>query len=66
MGSRGSFRLSIEGIEATQATQFYKSFRDLYAATAEPVKFVPRVARKPLAIRVYADFHGPAGCRGEL
>ena len=47
--------ISIEGIELTQAIQFYRSERRLDPATAEPDNSVPLVASKPLAVRVYPD-----------
>ena len=47
--------ISVEGIEATQATQFYRAERHLDAATAEPDNAIPLVAGKPLALRVYPD-----------
>ena len=47
--------LTIEGIEATQATQFYQSSRHLHAPHSEPDNSVPLIERKHLAIRVYPD-----------
>lgn len=51
--------LTIEGIEATQATQFYRSSRHLHAPHAEPDNSVPLIDRKHLAIRVYPDLQVP-------
>ncbi len=56
---KDSYQPYIEGLEATQATQFYKSFRHLDPATAEPDNSVPLVAGKPLAIRVYPGMANP-------
>ena len=51
--------LTIEGIEATQATQFYKSSGHLHAPHAEPDNSVPLIDRKHLAIRIYPDLRRP-------
>ena len=51
--------LTIEGIEATQATQFYRSSRHLHSPHAEPDNSVPLIERKHLAIRVYPDLQAP-------
>lgn len=51
--------LTIEGIEATQATQFYRSSRHLHAPHAEPDNSVPLIDQKHLAIRVYPDLQVP-------
>ena len=45
--------LTVDGIEATQGTQFYKS--QLPAGQAEPDNSVPLIDTKHLAIRVYPD-----------
>lgn len=50
-----SLQLAIEGIEATQGTQFYKSSRHLPSGQAEGDNSVPLIQRKHLAIRVYPD-----------
>lgn len=50
-----TMQVGIEGIEATQGTQFYKSSRHLHAPHAEPDNSVPLIKRKHLAIRVYPD-----------
>lgn len=55
-----SWKLAVEGIEATQATQFYCSSRHLDAATAECDNSVPLVAGKPVALRVYPDLRKPS------
>ncbi len=47
--------LKIEGLEATQGTQFYKSSRHLPPGQAEADNSVPLTERKHLAIRVYPD-----------
>src|SRR5262245_9997697 len=64
MARRGWFQLSIEGIEATQATQFYRSARHLDRKTAEHDGAVPLVAGKALALRVYPDVRAPEGQDG--
>ncbi len=47
--------LTIEGLEATQGIQFYKSSRHLPVGQAEADNAVPLIERKHLAIRVYPD-----------
>lgn len=47
--------ITIEGIEASQCTQFYKSERHLGAPYAEPDNSIPLIKNKSLAIRVYPD-----------
>src|SRR6266540_5339833 len=64
--SPGRASLFIEGIEATQATQFYRSARHLEAAAAEPDNAVPLIAGKPLAIRVYPDPRVPQDLSGPV
>ena len=61
-----NIEIRIEGIEATQATQFYKSERHLDAATAEGDNAVPLVAGKPLALRVYPDLSGHRGSKEHI
>jgi hypothetical protein len=57
----GSPSISIEGIEATQAIQFYRSGSRLAPGTAEPDNAIPLIAGKPVVIRVYTDLRvGPA------
>ena len=56
--------LGIEGIEATQGTQFYKSSRHLHAPHAEQDNSVPLIERKHLAIRIYPDLERPWWYRG--
>ena len=50
---------NIEGMETTQATQFYKSSRTLHAPHAEVDNAVPLIERKHLAIRVYPNLVKP-------
>ena len=57
--SHAANNLIIEGIEATQATQFYKSSRHLHAPHSEPDNSVPLIEQKHLAIRVYPDLQAP-------
>jgi len=52
-------KLTIEGIEATQAIQFYKSKRHLHVPHAEADNSVPLIERKHMAIRVYPDLKIP-------
>lgn len=52
---RPRVRLTIEGLEATQGTQFYRSSRQLPLGQAEPDNSIPLIDRKQLAIRVYPD-----------
>ena len=54
-----TIQVGIEGIEATQGTQFYKSSRHLHGPHAEPDNSVPLIKRKHLAIRVYPDIRRP-------
>ncbi len=60
MQTSAEVSIAVEGIEATQATQFYRSFRHLDESTVEPDGAVPLVAEKPLALRVYPDVRHPA------
>ncbi len=48
-------QLSIEGVEATQGSQFYKSSRHLHAPHAEYDNAVQLIKNKNLGIRVYPD-----------
>ncbi|NOX91564.1 MAG: hypothetical protein GXP18_03685 [Gammaproteobacteria bacterium] len=54
-----TFVFNIEGMETTQATQFYKSSRRLHAPHVEVDNAVPLIERKHLAIRVYPDLIKP-------
>ena len=66
MHSAEILNLAVEGLEATQATQFYKSFRHLDAETAERDQAVPLIAGKPLALRVYPDVRKPPSWKENL
>jgi hypothetical protein len=66
-GSRpGPPCISIEGLEATQAVQFYRSVEGPGTAYAEPDNAIPLIAAKPLAIRVYADLRVSPALEGTL
>ena len=54
-----TFVFNIEGMEATQASQFYKSSRNQHAPHAEADNAVPLIERKHLAIRVYPNLIKP-------
>ncbi len=56
-----SYTFNIEGMEATQGTQFYKSSRHLHAPHSEPDNAVPLIRRKHLAIRVYPNLRKSFG-----
>lgn len=47
--------LLIDGLEATQAIQFYRSRAQLGPRAAEPDNSVPLIAGKPLVLRLYPD-----------
>ena len=66
MTSVETMEIAIEGIEATQATQFYRSERYLDAVTSERDNAVPLVAGKSLVLRVYPDVKQPLACKENL
>ena len=59
-----SLKLSVGGLEATQAVQTFKVGCD--ADTSEGVEALPLVAGKPLAVRVYPHVLMPPSWRGNV
>ncbi len=53
--------LSITGMEFNQATQHFRSSRHLDAPNIRPDNFIPLIARKDTAVRVYVDYDRNSG-----